>query len=413
MSVVHDLVVAARRLAHVWRSGADDSSQDFVEASALRAQAETLFRELEGASGGADWGCTLRRVEIVDVPANRPPWLRTSISLEQGDEVTWLAAGRVWLSRGLDVWLGPGYALWARIDGRGPILSGTAATESFLAPHGGTLELGSSFPGPWVDGEGTLKADQAAAAAGKVKGGMVAVLLVWQGQAKQGVALLLERCRQLNASNGEFQQLQDLLQAEASRLARGQQAPQGWDHLWETGRSAIYSPALREQAPAIRCRTCADVGIVRKPIRLPLRKGTSLAWSWCLEQLPSSLPEDTMLSHDYLSIAVEFSNGKDLTYTWSQELPYETAYWCPLPDWKEREFHAVVRSGTEHLGVWLDEERDLFADYQRWIGEPPAEITAVWLIANSLMQRREGLVTYSDISLGPVQPEGKERAVVL
>jgi len=46
-----------------------------------------------------------------------------------------------------------------------------------------------------------------------------------------------------------------------------------------------------------------------------------LRWSWRLDKLPSRLPEDTALTHDYISVALEFDDGRDLTWHWSAGLP--------------------------------------------------------------------------------------------
>ena len=37
------------------------------------------------------------------------------------------------------------------------------------------------------------------------------------------------------------------------------------------------------------------------------------------------------------------------------------------------------------------------------MGEPPARIVKVWLIANSIFQRGEGVCDYADISLATVE----------
>ena len=105
------------------------------------------------------------------------------------------------------------------------------------------------------------------------------------------------------------------------------------------------------------------------------------------------------MTHDYLSIAVEFDNGQDLTYYWSVNLPPETAFRCPLPNWQARETHLVVRSGQEGLGLWLEEERNLYTDYQRAIGKPPSRVVRVRLIAVSLFQRLEGQCEYGAIEV--------------
>jgi hypothetical protein len=118
-----------------------------------------------------------------------------------------------------------------------------------------------------------------------------------------------------------------------------------------------------------------------------------------VDELPVDLAEDTLPSHDYLSIAVEFDDGRDLTYYWSAALPEGTVYRCPLPTWKDKETHVVVRSGPRELGRWLAEQRDLHADYARFIGGPARAVVRVWLIANSLFQRGHGRCEYASIRL--------------
>ena len=59
----------------------------------------------------------------------------------------------------------------------------------------------------------------------------------------------------------------------------------------------------------------------------------------------------------------------------------------------------MVRCGTAGLGQWLDEERDLHADYARILGGPAREVVRVWLIANSLFQRGHGRCEYASIRL--------------
>jgi hypothetical protein len=118
-----------------------------------------------------------------------------------------------------------------------------------------------------------------------------------------------------------------------------------------------------------------------------------------MDVLPSREREDLLQGHDYLSIAVEFDDGQDLTFFWSTELAVETGFRCPIPSWCARETHVVVRSGQERLGEWISEERNLYADYERFIGQPPARIVRVWLIAVSLFRRNEGQGEYGAIEL--------------
>jgi len=67
----------------------------------------------------------------------------------------------------------------------------------------------------------------------------------------------------------------------------------------------------------------------------------------------------------------------------------------------------VIRCGSDGLGQWTDETRDVYADYTAMIGAPPARITRVWLIAVSLFQGGRGRCHYDAITLEG--PEGTLR----
>jgi hypothetical protein len=75
------------------------------------------------------------------------------------------------------------------------------------------------------------------------------------------------------------------------------------------------------------------------------------------------------------------------------------ADWCPLPNWKPREFHVVIRSGSEGLGAWHAERRSLHADARRYLGTHPGDVVRVWLIAVSVFKRQRGCFSLADIRL--------------
>ena len=186
-------------------------------------------------------------------------------------------------------------------------------------------------------------------------------------------------------------------------------APRGWHYLWRLGQGAIYHDIKTDNSRHIHCHTNQDVGILQFPADLPLTETTRLVWRWKADKLPCDMPEDIQPTHDYLSIAVEFDNGQDLTYMWSSKLPVDTIFKCPLAYWDKVETHWVLRSNPKELGLWLSEDRPLRADYTRAIGSPPARIVRVWLIAVSVFQRGEGLCDYADIEL----VDGEKRLRVL
>ena len=343
------------------------------EVLRARIPAEVRTRVLAGA-------------QLVRLPANVPPWTDIGIRVAKGDELTILAEGRVIVSADAGLDARPRYALWARLGGRGPVWTGTRDTQSFRCDREGALEL-AIYNGEWKSPDGVLGTPIEAYEG--LSGGIEALVLHWRGEARDGLAALHR------AAPGE-----PLVEAELARMANPAVPPAGWSYLWFLGQSETFR-TLRppDSRPCIACVTDDDVAILRRPVSLALGPDTEVSWRWRVALLPSSRPEDTLLCHDYLSVAVEFENGRDLSWYWSSALPTETHFACPIPQWNSRETHLVVRSGAEGLGLWQSERRNVFADYVRAIGEPPARIVAVWLIAVSLFQHGRGEAEFTDIAL--------------
>lgn len=321
------------------------------------------------------------------LPASEPPWRDTGIALRAGEEATLFAAGRSYLSRPLDIWVAPKTQLWARIGERGPIRSSSRDTNTLRAEADGKLYLGNYFPNDWKDASGARIQDDAVYRG--AEGEMRVCVVRWRGPVADGLAAL-ER------AGDPF----GVATSERERLALGAPAPPGWHYLWHLGDAEIFrAGADSNGAPALCCDVTGDVGILQRGAPFALRPGTELAWRWRVDALPGLMREDSVPSHDYLSLAVEFANGLDLTYYWSKELPIGTAFWCPLPNWKRREFHVVQRSGDAGLGTWHDERRDLHADALRYFGAYPGDVVRIWLIAVSLFKRQPGRCTYAGIEL--------------
>jgi hypothetical protein len=324
-------------------------------------------------------------LRVLRVPANTPPWRDTGVRVARGEELTILARGQVVVSAELGLSSRPRYALWARVAGRGPIWSGQADTQTLRAPHDGPLEL-AVYQGEWSSRDGALATPPEAYAA--LSGELEVVILRWRAGARAGLEALRRVARE-----------EPLVAAELARLAAPVEPPPGWEYLWFLGQSETYRAIDVDGRPGIAANLSDDVAILRRPVELALTPDTEIAWRWRVHELPSQKSEDQLLQHDYLSLAVEFENGRDLSYFWSACLPPETHFACPIPQWTPRETHLVARSGPGGLGVWQRERRVLAADYARAIGAPPARVVAIWLIAVALFQHGEGAAEFCDIEL--------------
>lgn len=302
------------------------------------------------------------------------PWTTAGISLKKGRKFSVAADGTVWISKPLSVGATPATALWLRIGKRAPIRKIDAPISDIEAWADGDLEFCLKPPGEWVNDSGDF--DPAIPRTGAT--GSVEIVVAES--------------------------------TDATALESASSKPVGWNYLWRLGDGSIYEAAQCDGKACIHVHTHGDVGILQYPIEALLDASTTLEWSWCVDKLPSRLPEHIQPTHDYLSIAVEFDNGQDLTYYWSSELPVDTVFKCPLPWWDKRETHWVVRSGAEGLGRWQSELRSLKSDYELAIGgKLPDKIVRVWLIANSVFQRRHGEAKFAGIALSAA---GKRTEIV-
>ena len=352
-----------------------------------------VFHNYNPATASAAWTKAteasrphLRSCAIVDVLAASAGWIDTGLDLREGEEASLFSAGTVWLAKELGIGVNGGVALWHRIGTDGAIAKSIGTTTSFRADRDGRLMLVAKPPGEWLDETGRFEPDYPHAGG---TGALTVAVLVWPGSAKEGLAKLRSTDESGSAAR------------EIARLdARGPQAS-GWRHLWRLGESQIFRAEAGGLQPArICCHTAQDAGILQYPVDVALDRSTRLAWAWKAEELPSKLREDSLPTHDYLSIAVEFDNGRDLTYMWSAALPEGKVFQCPLPWWDKRATHQVVRSDLAKLGVWLEEKQPVLDDYERAIGgELPKRAVAVWLIAASAFQKRKGICSYAKIRL--------------
>jgi hypothetical protein len=326
------------------------------------------------------------RLGMFRLPATVPPWTTTGLSLRRGQAYTLLGTGRVqWSARWPALHGGPGFHLWARVAPGGRLVNVTRTSGSFVADVEGTLELGI-YLGMWCDEFGTLDTPEAAYA--RLAGGLEVIVLIWPGtDPLPGLETLAAAapCAEL--------------ERELARARQTPPTPEGWDYLVETGTSDIWRTCDEAERDRICLVAEDDQGIIRKPLDFPLSPATTLTWRWRIDEHPSRLPEDTSHSHDYISIALEFDNGRDLTWIWSSSLAPETFFACPIKAWAARETHYVVKSGFAETGRWCTERRHVHADVAHAMGPPPARIVGVWLIAVATFQHARACAAFEDIRL--------------
>ena len=267
---------------------------------------------------------------------------------------------------------------------RGPALSGTGATFTTAAPHDGPIEVCSLSPGELGRDDGIVYDPVLPRAL--FGGGFDVVVAAWPSGTDVSERLTEAVGHDRTGSCA----------GELDRMANPITPPGGW----EPHRHIPLAGLHRQRDNEIDVRSRGQVEILCHEAQVTLTETLRLRWRWRMDQLPASSAEDTLFTHDYMSVAVEFDDGRDLTYHWSVDMPSETSYCCPLPHWREREWHLVVRSGSGGLGEWQDEERTVAADRATAIGgATPLKVARVWLIVTCVCGGGEARGSYADIEL--------------
>ena len=335
---------------------------------------------------------TISATDVVRLRANDVPWQGTGVRLKAGQAYSLFASGRVqWSPRDPSLYGGPRQHLCARIVPGGRVVNPTGDSGSFVADVDGELEL-AIYMGVWKNAFGVLSTSESLYR--RLTGGIAVLAIAWRGDAAQALAALAL------AAQGDGLLQPPLIGGELARLRSPRAPPADWDYLPETGSAGIFTDAFGPSGePTIAVDARDDQGIVCAPVNCELNPHTRLSWRWRVSECPSKVAEDRAPTHDYISIATEFDNGRDLTWIWSSQLAPETHFHCPVHGWTARETHWVVRSGNEHLGQWCSEERNVHADVLAAMGAPAARIVRVWLIAVSSFQHGTARAEFADIVL--------------
>lgn len=319
----------------------------------------------------------------------RDGWTSTGHVLSVGESVTIVTRGSVWMTKGLGLGLGAHEVLWVRI-GSGPAQSLRGFGTVITAEVAGALQVLAAEPGRITD-QGDL--DQNVRRL-PLRGSLEVIALRWEQDPVTAIAAAAEVDP-------------DLFGSLHVRTTAASRRPTGWTYHPRIGEGGLFREASNGQ---IDCLTHRNVGILRHPVDIEISEDLRISWSWWVDQLPSRLPEDIEATHDYLSVAVEFDDGRDLSWIWSSTLPTGTAFPCPLAYWHTRETHLVIRSGIQDLGSWTHEHRTLTTDLAASSASRPGRVVAVWLIANSVFQGGTGTFHVRDIRL---QSNSQDQDIVL
>ena len=185
-----------------------------------------------------------------------------------------------------------------------------------------------------------------------------------------------------------------------------------------------YRAPLHEGRNAVRSESSAAASMLRETLRVEAADLGQVSFSWKVPALIAGA--DMMQAHTddspvRLVLAFEGDRSKfsaknamlsELALTLTGEpLPYATLMYVWGTDRApgsiihghrtDRIRKLVLESGPQHLGRWLDYERDIKADFEAAFGEAPGALVGVAMMTDTDNTRGQALAWYGPISLVP------------
>jgi hypothetical protein len=163
--------------------------------------------------------------------------------------------------------------------------------------------------------------------------------------------------------------------------ARG--IPAGWRAYETPGGRPTYDFVVAEDEGrrALRVSGRDEHSTIAKEIHVDLQATPILEWRWKIVELPAGADVRKRATSDLTAHVLvvwprfpEALRSRLIAYAWGTSEPAGSVE-------RSRKTGTVtffiLRSGSEHLGRWLTERRDVVADYRRVYGEPPENPRAI------------------------------------
>lgn len=162
-----------------------------------------------------------------------------------------------------------------------------------------------------------------------------------------------------------------------------------------------YSFERADGKNALRADSSAAASGLYREIKVDLGKTPVLNWSWKVDHVLVGADERTRAGDDYpVRVYVVFSGGlyfwrtRAINYVWSNQQPLDSS-WPNAFTGNARMI--AVESGASRAGKWVNERRDVRADYRRFFGEEPGHVDAVAIMTDTDNTGTSATGWYGDI----------------
>jgi hypothetical protein len=206
-----------------------------------------------------------------------------------------------------------------------------------------------------------------------------------------------------------------------SAAAAGPTMPPGWKPLTfkKVERHTTYELIKDGEVVVVKAMSEASASGLTREIKIDPREYPIVKWRWKVENLLKTSDVSRKEGDDYparLYITFEYDPDKvgfsrkakykagrlifgdipiaALNYIWETKTPVGTIVDNAFTDFAKM---IVVESGPQHVGTWVEEERNIYEDYKKAFGEEPPFINGVAIMSDTDNTKESAVAYYGDI----------------
>lgn len=185
--------------------------------------------------------------------------------------------------------------------------------------------------------------------------------------------------------------------------------PKGWSPEKEQGPQSKIALGQEKDLPFVQLLSVNDAFGIKKEFSFDIRKRPYITWKWKATRLPKGGDVRKRETDDQAGqIYVLFPrfpsmiNTRSMGYIWDAAAPAGTAGTSTA---YSKMKYVVLQSGTDRLGQWIRETRNVYEDYKKYFQENPPEVGAVLLYINTQHTRSSAEIFYGDIFFSTQPPK--------
>jgi len=185
--------------------------------------------------------------------------------------------------------------------------------------------------------------------------------------------------------------------------------PKGWSEEKELGPQSKIAVGQERDLPSVRLLSVNDAFGIKKEFSFDIRKYSYLTWRWKATRLPKGgdirkRETDDQAGQIYVLFPrfPSMLNTRSMGYVWDAATPAGTAGASTA---YSKMKYVVLQTGTEKLGQWIWETRNVYEDYKKNFQENPPEVGGVLLYINTQHTQSSAEINYGDIFFSAQPPK--------